>query len=153
MCDLPHVIRETKPNDSFLDEFLFLINTTYPWYGYLIIYLQNQIFHPNLSHDDHRHIHHHAKYYIILNDTLHLCGIDSILWWFLTHDDAEQVLNDYQSGACGSHLSGMATTYKILHAGYFWPSIFKYFHEAVKKCPPHHCYWPFFQMGYWLHAL
>ena len=30
----------------------------------------------------------------------------------------------------------MATTYKILHTGYFWPSIFKDSHEAIKKCPP-----------------
>jgi hypothetical protein len=30
----------------------------------------------------------------------------------------------------------MVTTHKILHAGYFWPSIFKDCIEAVKKCPP-----------------
>jgi hypothetical protein len=30
----------------------------------------------------------------------------------------------------------MATTQKILCAGYFWPSIFKDCIEAVKKCPP-----------------
>ena len=31
----------------------------------------------------------------------------------------------------------MATTQKILCAGYFWPSIFKECHEAIKKCPPY----------------
>ena len=30
----------------------------------------------------------------------------------------------------------MATAQKILRAGYFWPSIFKYIHEVVKKFPP-----------------
>ena len=44
MCDLPCAIPEFEPNDSFSDEFLFLISTTDPWYGYLLIYLQTQHF-------------------------------------------------------------------------------------------------------------
>ena len=39
MCDLSHAPMEAEPNDSFPDEFSFLISTTDPWYGYLIIYL------------------------------------------------------------------------------------------------------------------
>ena len=45
-------------------------------------------------------------------------------------------MNDYHSGACGGHLSGMATAQKILHTSYFWTSIFKDCHEVVKKFPP-----------------
>ena len=45
-------------------------------------------------------------------------------------------MNGCHSGACGSHLPGMATAQKIIRTGYFWPSIFKDFHEVVKKCPP-----------------
>ena len=79
MCDLPYALTEVEPNDSFPDEFLFLISTMDPWYGYLIIYLQTQIFQPNISCDDRRRIRHHAKYYLIMNDTLYRCGIDSNL--------------------------------------------------------------------------
>ena len=39
MCDIPYASTESEPNDSFLDEFLFLISTTDPWYGYFLIYL------------------------------------------------------------------------------------------------------------------
>ena len=56
MCDLPYSTMESEPNDSFLDEFLFLISTTDSWYGYLLIYLQTQCFQPHLSRDDHRRI-------------------------------------------------------------------------------------------------
>ena len=80
LCDLPCASKESEPSDSFLDEFLFLISTTDPWYGYFLIYLQTQRFHPNLSYDDRHRIRHHEKYYLILNDTLYRCGIDSILW-------------------------------------------------------------------------
>ena len=94
---------DTDPGDSFSDEFMFLISTTESWYVDLIIYLQTQIFQPNRSRDDRRH----AKYYLILNDTLYRCGIDSILRRCLTHEEVEQVLNDCHSGACGGHLSGL----------------------------------------------
>ena len=46
------------------------------------------------------------------------------------------MLNDYHEGACGGHLSGISTTQNILRAGYFWPSIFKYYVNAIKKCHP-----------------
>ena len=39
MCDLPCASTESEPSDSFSDEFLFLLSTTDPWYGYLLIYL------------------------------------------------------------------------------------------------------------------
>ena len=79
ICDLPSATTESKPSDSFPDEFVFLISTTDPWYGDLLIYLQTQCFQPHLSRDDRRHILHHVKYYLILNDTLYRCGIESII--------------------------------------------------------------------------
>ena len=88
MCDLPCALINTEPSDSFTYEFMFLISTTNPWYGDLIIYLQTQRFQPNISRDDCRCIRHHMKYYLILNDTLYRCGIDSILRQCLTHEDA-----------------------------------------------------------------
>ena len=106
MCDLPCASTESEPSDSLPDEFLFLISTTInPWYGYFLIYLQTQRFYATLSHDDRHHIHHHVKYY--------RRGIDSILRRCLTHEEVEHVLNDCHFGACGGHLSGLATAQKI----------------------------------------
>ena len=39
ICDLPCATTKSEPSDSFPDEFLFLISTTDPWYGDLLIYL------------------------------------------------------------------------------------------------------------------
>ena len=39
-CDLPCASTESDPNDSFPDEFSFLISMTDPWYADLIIYFQ-----------------------------------------------------------------------------------------------------------------
>ena len=122
MCDLPCALMDSKPSDSFPDEFMFLISI--------------------IDREDCCHICHHTKYYLMLNYTFYRRGIDTIIRRCLTHDEDEQVLNDYHSGACGSHLSGMATTQKILSARYFRLSIFKYFHEVVKKFPPYQLFYP-----------
>ena len=79
MCDFPCALMEDEPNDSFPDEFLFLIRTNDPWNVYLIIYFWTQRFHPDMSHDDRRRICHYVNYYLILNDTLYRHGIESIL--------------------------------------------------------------------------
>ena len=71
----------------------------------------------------------------MLGDTLYLCGIDSILRQYLTHDEVELTLNECQCRAYGGHLSGLATDQKILHASLFWPLIFKDCIDAIKKCP------------------
>jgi hypothetical protein len=136
ICNLPHVDEDIEPRYSLPDETLFLISTSDPWYGYILIYLQTQHFQPNTSHEERRRIHHHSRHYLIVGDTLYHHGIDTILRRCLIHAEAECILNEYHLGACGGHLSGMATTQKILRVGYFWPSIFKDCIEAVKKCPP-----------------
>ena len=72
-----------------------------------------------------------------MDNTLYHRGVDSILRHCLTHDEAKVVLNDCHGGVCGGHLSGISTAQKILRVGYFWPSIFKYCVNAVKKCHPY----------------
>jgi len=52
----------------------------------------------------------------------------------LTIDEADKVLNDCHSGACGGHLSGIATAQKIIRAGYFWPTLFHDCIHAVRRC-------------------
>jgi hypothetical protein len=133
---LPCADEYIEPRDSLLDESLFLISTSDPWYGYILLYLQTQRFEPNISHEERRCILHHSHHYLIIDDTLYHRGIDTILQRCLVHEEVECVLNDCHLGAYGGHLSGMATAQKILRAIFFWPSIFKDCIKAIKKCPP-----------------
>jgi hypothetical protein len=136
ICALPSADENIEPRDPLPDESLFLISTSDPWYGDILLYLQTQRFQPNISREERRRIRHHSRRYLILDDTLYHRGIDTILRRCLIHEEAERILNDCRLGACGGHLFRMATAQKILRAGYFWPSIFKDCIEAVKKCPP-----------------
>jgi len=119
ICDLPHVDEDTEPKYSLPDENLFLISTSDPWYGDILLYLQNQCFQPNISHEECHRIRYHSHHYLIIDDTLYRHGIDTILRRCLTHEEDECVLNECHLGAYGGHLSGMATTQKILRSGYF----------------------------------
>lgn len=46
------------------------------------------------------------------------------------------MLNYCHNEACGGHLLGLDIAQKILHPGYFLPSIFEDCIEAVKRCHP-----------------
>eukprot|EP00253_Pinus_taeda_P002987 PITA_02987 len=131
------VISDCNPMTYILSCQLLGGNTLDPWYGDILIYLQTSSFRPGTSKDAQRRIRRQSQPYRIIGDTLYRFGADSILCHCLTHEEAERVLNDCHSGACGGHMSGYATTQKILRAGYFWPSIFKDCILAVRSC--HEC--------------
>lgn len=107
------------------DETLFLISTLDPWYEDLIVYLQTQNFSSELYNSERHHIQHQSQPYRIIGNTFYHVGFDYILRRCLTLEKAERVINDCHSGACGGHMFRYATAHKILHDGYFWPSIFK----------------------------
>ena len=105
--------------DSFLDEHIFLLSTSGPWYGDILMYLQTLKCPTTFWWEEQRKLCTHAKNYLIIGDTLYRRGVDSILHWCLTHKEAEIVLNDSHSSVCGAHLFGLATTQNILRVGYF----------------------------------
>ena len=105
--------------DTFVDEHIFLISTLDPWYGDIIIYLQTLKVPTHLSRDERQWLCHISKNYLIVDNTLYCCGVDSILCCCLTHEEAKLVLNDFHRGACGDHLSRLVTTQKILRVGYY----------------------------------
>lgn len=107
----------TGTDEHLLDETLFLINTLDPWYSDTIMYLQMSTFQSALTKDDCQRIRHHSQPYHIIGDTLYYVGVDSVLRRCLTLEEAERVLSDCHSGACGSHMSSYATAQKILRTG------------------------------------
>ena len=42
------------------------------------------------------------------------------------------ILRACHDGPCGGHFSDRQTTYKVMHSGYYWPSIFKDASKYVK---------------------
>ena len=119
MVGLPRVFQPQQDLESLPDDSLFLIDSSDPWYGDILVYLQTQRFQPSATKDERRRIRHLAQHYLIVNDTLYHRGVETVLRRCVIHEEAEKIMNDCHSGACGGHLSGLATAQKILHAGYF----------------------------------
>ena len=113
LSNLPGNSEELSYDESLIDDHLFLIASSDLCYGSIIVYLQTTKFPSNVSKEEQRCIHHQAKYYLIINNTLYRRGVDTVLRRCLTHEEIEKVLNDCHSGACGGHLSGLETTQKI----------------------------------------
>lgn len=134
LSNLPSSSNDSISETSIFDESLFLISSSDPWYGDILIYLQTQAFRPNTSHSQQQRIRYQAKNYLIIGDTLYRRGIDTILRRCLTHEEVKKALNECHSGACGGNLFGYATKQRILHASYFWPTIFKDCIISIKIC-------------------
>jgi hypothetical protein len=93
----------------------------------------------HLSRDDRRRVRYQAKKYTIVEDTLYHQGIDSILRRFLNHEEAESVLNDFHKGACGGHLSGLATAQKSRVPINFGPPSLKIPLKQLRSGTPARC--------------
>jgi len=108
LCDLPSIAIDSTTKPPILDEYLFLILSSDPWYGYILIHLQTQTFQSNTSRLRQWSIRYRAKDYLIIGNTLYRRGIDIIFHRFLRHEEDKKVLNDYHSSTCGGHLSSYA---------------------------------------------
>jgi hypothetical protein len=64
-----------------------------------------------------------ANQYQIINDVLFRKNYDSVLLRCLEKSEAEKVLQELHDGPAGGHFGGDTTTHKILHAGYYWPTL------------------------------
>jgi hypothetical protein len=71
------------------------------------------------------------------------CLIDHILYWkdplgvilrCLDPQEAQKALTDFHDNLCGGHQFWRTTTYKILRAGYFWPSLFTDICANIRVC-------------------
>jgi hypothetical protein len=53
---------------------------------------------------------------------------------FLERDEVDKVLSELHAGEASGHFSGDTTAHKVLRAGYYWPTLFKYSHALCRKC-------------------
>ena len=117
MAGLPRVSQPQQDLESLPNDSLFLIDSSDPWYGDILVYLQTQRFRPSATKDDCRRIRHLAQNYLIVGDTLYHRGVDTVLHRCVIHEEAEKIMNDCHSRPYGGHLLGLATAQNILRAG------------------------------------
>ena len=71
------------------------------------------------------------------------CLIDQDLYWkdplwvllrCLDLQEAQKIMFDFHDSLCGGHHFWRTTSYKILRAGYFWPSLFTDVCAKIRAC-------------------
>lgn len=72
--------------------------------------------------------------YSWVNDELYRTGSDLIIKRCVREDELPNILKACHDEPCGGHFVDTRNTYKILHLGYYWSSIFKDTREYIKRC-------------------
>ena len=75
-----------------------------------------------------------SKQYQIVDDVLFRISYDSVLLRCPEKYKMEKVLRDLYDGPVGGHFGGDTTRHKILHASYYWLTLFKDAHSYVRRC-------------------
>ena len=58
----------------------------------------------------------------------------SVLLRCLEKPEVEKVMQELHDVPVGGHFEGNTIAHKILHAGYYWPTLFKDAHDYARKC-------------------
>jgi hypothetical protein len=104
------------------------------WYKDIIFYLQNFSCSPAWDKSRARSIKLKAVKYCILGENLFWKDPGGILLNCLTEEETEGIIIEFHKGVCGGHHAWRATAYKILRAGYYWPSLFSDVNCLVRAC-------------------
>eukprot|EP00253_Pinus_taeda_P030545 PITA_30545 len=105
-------------------------------YADLVFYLKNGYAPPHLSYKSKRAIRLKAKSFTIIDDVLFKKNYDSILLRCLEKTETQKVLQELYDGPAGGHFGADTTAHKIIHAGYYWPTLFRDTHEYWVEAIP-----------------
>jgi transposase InsO family protein len=109
-------------------------NLVIPWYDDIRHCLQNGSAPRHLDPTKRRVLRLKSASFHLVNGILFRQNFDSVLMRCLEKDEAERVLLELHAGEAGGHFGGETTVYKVLRAGYYWPTLFRDVHALCRKC-------------------
>ena len=72
--------------------------------------------------------------YVLMNKVLYKRGFSQPYLRCLAPDEANYVLREVHSGACGNHSGARSLVHKVVRAGYYWPNMQADAKTYVKVC-------------------
>eukprot|EP00253_Pinus_taeda_P022177 PITA_22177 len=102
-------------------------------YADIIFYLKNGYAPPNLSYKNKRAIRLKEFFFTIIDDVHFRKNYDSILLRCLEKQEAQRVLQELHEGPAGGHFGADTIAHKVIHVGYYWPTLFRDAHEYDKQ--------------------
>ena len=134
----PSVLEKVEFDSSFPDEQLFAIFSE-PWYAhianFLVIGRTPEFWN---AKERHRFLTKLGRYIWVESEgNLYKQCKDEIIRKCVPEMEQIEVLKGCHDDVCGGHMSGRATAYKVLHAGFIWPTLFKdamYYAKCYDRC-------------------
>ena len=114
--------------------------------------------------DEARRLRIKAAKYVLIDKVLYKRGFSQPYLRCLAPDESNYVLREVHEGACGNHLGARTLVHKVVHVGYYWPTIQVDVKGYIKVCDQCQCFnniprqpseyltsmiapWPFAQWG------
>eukprot|EP00253_Pinus_taeda_P002984 PITA_02984 len=108
-----------------------------PWYSDVVYVLQHLSPPPGMAKNKSRTLKLKVAKFCIMNNALYWKDPKGMLLNFFVEEEAKEDKDDFHREDCGGHVFWNMTTYKILRAGYYWPTLFADAYKIVTSC--HEC--------------
>ena len=110
----------------------------FEWYDDIRFYLTHGYAPPTPNFKKHSTLILKETPYHFVDNVMFCNNYDGVFLRVLEKQGAGKILVDMHAGPVGGHFSRETTTHKVLRAGYYWPTLFKYAYKLVIKCDPFH---------------
>eukprot|EP00253_Pinus_taeda_P020690 PITA_20690 len=125
---------EGTVDDQMPDEHLFAISVLSPWFSDIANYLVSAQFPPHLSSKEKSRIMRKSASFTLIGGNLFKLGPDQILRCCVREEEVFDILLPYHDGHCGGNFVAKRTTFKILQAGYYWPTLHQDVRRYISQC-------------------
>eukprot|EP00253_Pinus_taeda_P026228 PITA_26228 len=131
--DLP-ASEEGTVDDQMPDEHLFGISVLSPWFVDIENYLLSAQFPPHLSSKEKSRIVRKSAPFTWIGGNLFKLGPYQILRCCVREEEVFDILLTCHDGPCGGHFVAKRTAFKILQAGYYWPTPHQDVRRYISQC-------------------
>jgi len=120
-------------NENFPDEHI-LVMCKEPWYADIVNYLVTGQTPSNWSRQDKHRFFTQMRFFFWDETYLFKYCPDQIIRKCRSEDEHHSVLTFCHKFSCGGHFGPRKTAEKVLHNGFYWPTLFKHSFNFCKLC-------------------
>eukprot|EP00253_Pinus_taeda_P007233 PITA_07233 len=131
--DLP-AGEEGTVDDQMPDEHLFAISVLSSWFADIANYLVSAQFPPHLSSKEKSRTVRKNAPFTWIGGNLFKLGPNKILRSCVREEEVFDILLTCHNGPCGGHFVAKRTAFKILQAGYYWPTLHQDVRRYINQC-------------------
>jgi hypothetical protein len=104
------------------------------WFTNISIYITTGNFPPHFSPKEKKRVVKMSGPYSWIKGYLFYTGPDMVIHKCVRENEMFDILKSCHDEPCGGHFADRRITYKVLHSGYYWPTLFRDVKKYVWGC-------------------